>query len=51
MRKDVFDALRAFEKKGTDGLTAEVKRYVERQIKLGMRNGMQRSVQLFLFIT
>ena len=50
MRKDVFDALRSFEKKGTDGLSAEVKRYVERQIKLGMRNGTDKSATFFLVI-
>lgn len=39
MRQDVFDSIVAFEKKGTDSLTVEQKRYVERQIKLGKRNG------------
>lgn len=40
MRQDVFDALVTFEKKSsTDGST-ESKRYVERMIKLGRRNGL-----------
>ena len=39
MRKDVFDSIVAVDAKGLDGLTAEEKRYVERQIKLGRRNG------------
>ncbi|KAL4236482.1 Thimet oligopeptidase [Mactra antiquata] len=40
MRQDVFDAVDAFAKKGMDGLSDEQKRYVERQIKLGQRNGL-----------
>ena len=40
MRQDVFDVIVAFEKKGTEGLTPEEKRYVERMIKYGRRNGM-----------
>ncbi|XP_045158245.2 thimet oligopeptidase-like [Mercenaria mercenaria] len=40
MRQDVFDSLVAFEKTGMEGLSAEVKRYIERQIKLGKRNGL-----------
>lgn len=39
MRKDVFDSIVAVESKGLDGLTDEQKRYVERQVKLGKRNG------------
>lgn len=35
----MFDSIVAVEAKGLDGLTAEEKRYVERQIKLGRRNG------------
>ena len=41
MRQDVFDVIVAFEKKGLDGLSAEEKRYVERMIKYGRRNGMK----------
>ena len=41
MRQDVFDVIVAFEKKGLDGLSAEEKRYVERMIKYGRRNGME----------
>ena len=40
MKQDVFDVIVAFEKKGMEGLTAEEKRYVERMIKYGKRNGM-----------
>lgn len=39
MRQDVFDSIVAFEKKGVKELSAEKTRYVERQIKLGKRNG------------
>ena len=39
MRQDVFDAVVAFEKQNTGGLTKEVERYIERQIKMGKRNG------------
>lgn len=40
MRQDVFDAVVAVSEKGLDDLSAEVKRYVERQIKVGRRNGL-----------
>jgi len=43
MRHDVFEAIVSVDKKGLDGLTAEQKRYVERQIKLGRRNGLHLS--------
>ena len=39
MRQDVFDVVVAFNEKGLDGLSAEEKRYVERLIKYGRRNG------------
>ena len=39
MRQDVFDVIVAFEKKGVTDLTPEEKRYVERMIKYGRRNG------------
>lgn len=39
MRQDVFDALVAFEKKSPSEGSTESKRYVERMIKLGRRNG------------
>ncbi|XP_029004440.1 thimet oligopeptidase isoform X1 [Betta splendens] len=41
MREDVYQRIVALEKKvGTDSLTAESKRYMERLIKLGKRNGL-----------
>ncbi|XP_062569766.1 thimet oligopeptidase-like isoform X2 [Saccostrea cucullata] len=40
MRQDVFDALVNFEKKSSNEGSAESKRYVERMIKLGRRNGL-----------
>ena len=39
MRQDVFESVVAFEKKGMEGLSDEMKRYIERDIKLGKRNG------------
>ncbi|KAH3809168.1 thimet oligopeptidase-like isoform X2 [Dreissena polymorpha] len=46
MRQDVFQSIVDFEKKGLDGLTAEQKRYVERQIKIGKRNGLHLSKEV-----
>jgi len=44
MRKDVFDKILAFKKKeNLEKLEPEAKRYVERMIKLGMRNGLHLS--------
>ncbi|KAM9848386.1 thimet oligopeptidase isoform 2-T2 [Aulostomus maculatus] len=41
MREDVYQRIVALEKKkATDGLSAESKRYMERLIKLGRRNGL-----------
>ncbi|XP_078317964.1 thimet oligopeptidase-like [Crassostrea virginica] len=40
MRQDVFDSLVDFEKKSSPEGTAESKRYVERMIKYGRRNGL-----------
>ena len=36
----MFDSIVAVEKKGLDGMSDEVKRYVEKQIKIGKRNGI-----------
>ena len=41
MRKDLFDLVVAFnERGGCEGLTAEQKRFVEREIRSGKRNGL-----------
>ena len=41
MRKDLFDLVAAFsERGGCEGLTAEQKRFVEREIRNGKRNGL-----------
>ncbi len=41
MRKDIFDLVVAFEKSGKmDGLTAEQRRFVEKEIVHGRRNGL-----------
>ena len=41
MRKDLFDLVAAFsERGGSEGLTAEQKRFVEREIRSGKRNGL-----------
>lgn len=40
MRQDVFDNLVVAQKKFGDALKPEAKRYLERLIKLGKRNGM-----------
>lgn len=39
MRQDVYDALVAFEKKIPSEESTESRRYVERMIKIGRRNG------------
>lgn len=40
MRKDVFDKVQVFKQNGhLDRLEPEAKRYIERLIKVGMRNG------------
>ncbi|XP_046548552.1 LOW QUALITY PROTEIN: thimet oligopeptidase-like [Haliotis rubra] len=40
MRQDVFDAIVAFQKNNKGEISAEAKRYLERLIKLGRRNGL-----------
>ncbi|ESO92348.1 hypothetical protein LOTGIDRAFT_178669 [Lottia gigantea] len=40
MRQDVFDALLTYQKKFPGDRSDETRRYVERQIKLGKRNGL-----------
>ncbi|KAK3580969.1 hypothetical protein CHS0354_006996 [Potamilus streckersoni] len=40
MRQDVFDAIKAFQKQDGLDLKQEVKRYIERLVKLGERNGL-----------
>ncbi|XP_071117688.1 thimet oligopeptidase-like [Haliotis cracherodii] len=40
MRQDVFDAIVAFQKNNKADISPEAKRYVERLIKLGKRNGL-----------
>ena len=41
MRKDLFDLVAAFSGRGgCEGLTAEQKRFVEREIRNGKRNGL-----------
>lgn len=39
MRQDVFDSMLAAQKNLGDSLQGEAKRYLERLIKLGRRNG------------
>ncbi|XP_052777183.1 thimet oligopeptidase-like isoform X2 [Mya arenaria] len=46
MRQDVFQSIVRVEEKGLDGLTPEQKRYVERQIKIGKRNGLHLSKEM-----
>ncbi len=43
MRQDVFDTLLAAEKNLSSSLSGESKRYLERLIKLGKRNGLHLS--------
>ncbi|XP_069128024.1 thimet oligopeptidase-like [Argopecten irradians] len=40
MRKDVFDSVVDFQEKMTDGMCPEAKRFVEKMIKHGRRNGL-----------
>jgi len=46
MRQDVFDNLRAVQEKCGDALQGETKRYLERMIKLGRRNGLHLSTDV-----
>ncbi|XP_056020060.1 thimet oligopeptidase-like isoform X2 [Ostrea edulis] len=45
MRQDVYDALVAFEKKIPSEESTESRRYVERMIKIGRRNGLHLSTE------
>ena len=46
MREDVFNALLEVEKNHSEGLKPEGKRFLERMIKLGRRNGKQSSMHV-----
>ena len=50
MRQDVFDTLLATEKNLKDSLQGEAKRYLEKRIKIGKRNGMLDTRSTFFFI-